>query len=105
MHLVTKTWQSKECELTHTNLRNKPEQFENIILRASPEGEILRLKDVARVEMGSSFYRPRVRAAPDENFTHIGHTLFALLAAWLGGVLSRRLRSVSVTPEVPTEGE
>ena len=35
---------------------NKPEQYENIVLKATPEGEILRLKDVAKVEMGSSFY-------------------------------------------------
>jgi hypothetical protein len=48
----------------------------------------------------SPFYAPRVRAAPDENFIHIGHTLFTLLAAWLGGVLSRRLRCVSETLEV-----
>ena len=35
---------------------NKPEQYENIILKANPEGEILRLKDVAKVELGSSFF-------------------------------------------------
>ena len=29
------------------------EQFENIILRTTPEGRVLRLKDVARVELGS----------------------------------------------------
>jgi hypothetical protein len=75
---------------------NKPEQYGNIIVKALPDGEILRLKDVAKVEMGSSFYAPR---APEtaENFMHIGHSLFALLVALLGGVLSRRLRSVSVT--------
>jgi hypothetical protein len=83
---------------------NKPEQYESIILKANPDGEILRIKDVAKVEMGSSFYVPRA-AGTAENFIHIGHTLFALLAAWLGGVLSRRLRSVSETPEVLVEGE
>ena len=35
---------------------NKPEQYENIILKANPEGEILRLKDVAKVELGSAFF-------------------------------------------------
>ncbi len=30
---------------------NKPEQYGNIILKASPEGEILRLKDVATVQL------------------------------------------------------
>jgi hydrophobic/amphiphilic exporter-1 (mainly G- bacteria), HAE1 family len=33
-----------------------PEQFGNIILRASPNGRILRLKDVARVELGAENY-------------------------------------------------
>ncbi|GHA75188.1 multidrug efflux RND transporter permease subunit [Formosimonas limnophila] len=32
------------------------EQFENIILRASSDGSVLRLKDVARVELGSQSY-------------------------------------------------
>jgi hypothetical protein len=36
-----------------------------------------------------------------ENFVRIGHSLFALLAAWLGGLLSRRLCQVSRPPEVP----
>ncbi len=33
-----------------------PEQFGNIILRANPDGTILRLKDVARLELGSQSY-------------------------------------------------
>ena len=33
-----------------------PEEFENIILRANPDGSILRLKDVARVELGAYLY-------------------------------------------------
>jgi len=35
---------------------SKPEQYEDIILRATPDGEVLHLKDVARVELGSEFY-------------------------------------------------
>jgi hypothetical protein len=77
---------------------NKPEQYGNIILKASPDGEILRLTDVAKIEMGPSYYAPRVGARSDYYFPQIGHSLFALLAAWLGGVLSRRLGSVSETP-------
>src|SRR5215213_3879750 len=34
----------------------EPEQFENIVLRANTDGSILRLKDVARVELGSKDY-------------------------------------------------
>lgn len=33
-----------------------PEEFGNIILRTEPGGKILRLKDVARIELGSSSY-------------------------------------------------
>ena len=39
---------------------NKPEQFENIILRASADGTAVRLKDVARVELGPGNYGQRV---------------------------------------------
>jgi len=45
-----------EYVLTYKGRYNKPEEYENIILRSNPEGEILRLKDVATVELGSEFY-------------------------------------------------
>ncbi len=35
---------------------NTPEQYENIIIRAKPGGEILKLKDIATVELGSEFF-------------------------------------------------
>ena len=35
---------------------SKPEQFENILLRTNPNGTSVRLKDVARVELGQSQY-------------------------------------------------
>ena len=51
-----RTSQSKEYVLTYVGRYNKPEQYANIILKANPEGEILRLKDVADVELGSEFF-------------------------------------------------
>ncbi|MCB0645596.1 MAG: efflux RND transporter permease subunit [Saprospiraceae bacterium] len=48
--------QSLEYVLTYAGRFNSPEQYENVILRANPEGEILRLKDVAEIELGSEFY-------------------------------------------------
>jgi HAE1 family hydrophobic/amphiphilic exporter-1 len=51
-----KTSQSKEYVLTYVGRYNKPEQYANIILKANPDGEILRLKDVADVELGSEFF-------------------------------------------------
>ena len=51
-----KTSQSKEYVLTYIGRYNKPEQYENIILKANPDGEILRLKDVGQVELGPQFF-------------------------------------------------
>lgn len=51
-----RTSQSVEYVLTWVGRYNKPEQYENIILKANSEGEILRLKDVANISLGSSFY-------------------------------------------------
>jgi hydrophobic/amphiphilic exporter-1 (mainly G- bacteria), HAE1 family len=48
--------QTIEYVLTWVGRYNTPEQYEQIILKANPEGEILRLKDVAKVSLGSSFY-------------------------------------------------
>jgi HAE1 family hydrophobic/amphiphilic exporter-1 len=53
---TAKTSQSKEYVLTYVGRYNKAEQYANIILRANPDGEILRLKDVAEVELGSEFF-------------------------------------------------
>ncbi len=48
---------SEENVLTHVGGRyNKPAQYENIILKATPDGEILRLKDVGRVELGTPLF-------------------------------------------------
>jgi HAE1 family hydrophobic/amphiphilic exporter-1 len=51
-----KTSQSKEYVLTYIGRYNKPEQYANIILKATPDGEILRLGDVAQVELGPQFF-------------------------------------------------
>jgi len=51
-----RTSQSKEYVLTYQGRYNKPEQYENIVLRANPDGEILHLRDVATVELGSEFF-------------------------------------------------
>ncbi len=48
--------QSLEYVLTYEGRYNKPEQYGNVIVRATPEGEILHLKDIAEVNLGSEFY-------------------------------------------------
>ncbi len=51
-----RTSQTKEYVLTWIGRYKTPEEYEQIILRATSEGEILRLGDVASVSLGSSFY-------------------------------------------------
>lgn len=51
-----KTAQSLEYVLVYEGWYNKPEQYENIIIKANPDGEILYLKDIAKVELNSEFY-------------------------------------------------
>ena len=51
-----KTPQSLEYVLTYVGRYNKPEEYGEIIVRANPDGEILKLKDVADVELGSEFF-------------------------------------------------
>lgn len=48
--------QSLEYVLTYQERYNEPEQYEDVIVRANPDGEILKLKDIAEVEFGSEFY-------------------------------------------------
>lgn len=48
--------QSYEYILKYKGKLSAPEEFENIIIKADQDGNILRLKDVARVEMGALNY-------------------------------------------------
>jgi HAE1 family hydrophobic/amphiphilic exporter-1 len=48
--------QSFEYVLKYSGRFTTKEQYENIVLKASPDGEMLHLKDVANVEFGSSMY-------------------------------------------------
>ena len=50
------TAQSKEYVLVYKGRFSKPEEYEDIIIRAKPNGEILRIKDVAKVDLNSEFY-------------------------------------------------
>ncbi|PZX50450.1 HAE1 family hydrophobic/amphiphilic exporter-1 [Algoriphagus ratkowskyi] len=48
--------QSLEYVLTYKGRFSKPEEYDNIIIRANPEGELIKLKDIARTELGSEFF-------------------------------------------------
>jgi hydrophobic/amphiphilic exporter-1 (mainly G- bacteria), HAE1 family len=51
-----KSPQSLEYVLTYKGRFNEPKEYEEIIVKANPEGEILKLKDIAEVELGSEFF-------------------------------------------------
>ncbi|MGN6438253.1 MAG: efflux RND transporter permease subunit [Agriterribacter sp.] len=48
--------ESLEYVLTYQGRYNQPDQYKDVIIRANPDGEMLHLKDIADVELGSEFY-------------------------------------------------
>lgn len=48
--------QSLEYVLTYKGRFSEPSEYENVIIRANPNGESLRLKDIGRAELGSEFF-------------------------------------------------
>ncbi|MBP7551269.1 MAG: efflux RND transporter permease subunit, partial [Gemmatimonadaceae bacterium] len=50
------TAQSLEYVLTYQGRYDRPEQYANIIIRSTPDGETLHLRDVADVALGSEFF-------------------------------------------------
>lgn len=48
--------QSFEYVLKYKGRLEKPQEYENIVIRSAENGQLLRLKDVASVELGSLFY-------------------------------------------------
>ena len=60
-----------EYALRYKGRLEKPEEFENIVIKALPNGEVLRLRDVARIELGTQSYQfiGQVNHAPGANFS------------------------------------
>lgn len=52
----SKRSESIEYVLTYQGRYNEADQYKNVIIRSNPNGEVLRLKDVAEVELGSEYY-------------------------------------------------
>ena len=52
----SKQAEALEYVLAYSDRFNDPKQYENIIIKANPNGEILRLKDIAKVVLGSEYY-------------------------------------------------
>ncbi|HEY0261441.1 MAG TPA: efflux RND transporter permease subunit, partial [Chitinophagales bacterium] len=61
--------ESFEYVVKYKGKYNKPEDYENIVIRANANGSLLRLKDVARVEFGSYSYNSitRINGKPGIN--------------------------------------
>ncbi|WAC12456.1 efflux RND transporter permease subunit [Dyadobacter pollutisoli] len=53
--------ESFEYVIKYKGKLNKPEEYENIAIRANADGSVLRLKDVARIEFGSYSYGSKSR--------------------------------------------
>ncbi|MET0343400.1 MAG: efflux RND transporter permease subunit [Polyangiales bacterium] len=51
-----KTAQTLEYTLVYAGRYAHPEKYEDIVIRANPDGELLKLKDVGSVELGSEFF-------------------------------------------------
>jgi len=45
-----------EYVLAYSDRYSEPEQYENVIIKANPNGELLRLKDIGSVVLGSEYY-------------------------------------------------
>lgn len=52
----SKQAEALEYVLAYADRFNEPKQYEDVIIRANPNGENLRLKDVATVSLGSEYY-------------------------------------------------
>ena len=51
-----RTSQTIEYVLTYKGRFNKPEEYENVAIKANSDGQILHLKDVADIELGARFF-------------------------------------------------
>ncbi len=52
----SKQAEALEYVLAYSDRFNDPKQYENVIIKANPNGEMLRLKDLATVSLGSEYY-------------------------------------------------
>lgn len=52
----SKQAEALEYVLAYSDRFNDPKQYENVIIKANPNGELLRLKDIATVTLGSEYY-------------------------------------------------
>jgi HAE1 family hydrophobic/amphiphilic exporter-1 len=52
----SKRAEALEYVFAYSDRYSDPKQYENVIIKANPQGELLRLKDIATVALGSEYY-------------------------------------------------
>ncbi|PZR37707.1 MAG: hydrophobe/amphiphile efflux-1 family RND transporter [Azospira oryzae] len=52
----SKRAEALEYVLAYSDRYSDPKEYENVIIKANPKGELLRLKDIATVNLGSEYY-------------------------------------------------
>ena len=71
-----------------------PEEFGDIVVRENPDGSLVRLKDVARIELGALSYKQigRFNGKPAEHHRHLPGSRARTRSTWPRGS-TRRWRS------------
>ena len=93
--LRDETWRRRDSAMSEDTIA---EEVTDLMIKRHPDWDGRaakqpgRLKDVATVQLRSSFLTPGGGMGTTENFVRIGHSLFALIVGWLGGALSRKFR-------------
>jgi|GEM_PF-4915972 len=84
--------------VTASGRLTKPEEFGNVILRATPNGEVLRVKDVAQVELGYA-----TGGLAGSGLARVNGKPAALIAvtAWPGRVTVDKLYKIDAIEELP----
>ncbi|MGA8727892.1 MAG: efflux RND transporter permease subunit, partial [Terracidiphilus sp.] len=75
----------------------KPEEFGNIILRANPDGSILHLSDVARIELGDQSYGVSARYNQAPSGVMAIYQLPGSNAVETAAAVNRRMKELSAT--------
>ncbi len=94
---------SQNIVLTVTTTPSSPVNLQNGTIALSPTGTQFATMKNGSVQLWNATTGKRLNwwGGTPENFVKIGHTFIALLLAWLGGMLSRRLARAPVTAPIP----
>jgi multidrug efflux pump subunit AcrB len=88
----------RQVTVTASGRLTKPEEFANVILKANPSGELLRVRDVAEVEWGAGAGR-----LVGSGLARVNEKPAALIGvtAWPGRVTADQLSQIEVADDLP----